>query len=200
MASASLCDDRGSTGFSWTMDEVMQRTSHVLGVDGRVWLIDPIDEPIALARLAAIGEPAGVIQLLDRHGRDCAAIAQRLGVPHHECPSAVTGAPFTFQRLTWRPWWREVALWWEAERLLVVAEAVGTGRYFTVGRGVVGVHPMLRMVPPHRLLRFSPHTLLVGHGRAVRGDQASDGLQQAIADARRGIPALVRTIPSLRHR
>ena len=45
MTSASLCDDRGATGFSWTMDEVMQRTSHVLGVDGRVWLIDPIDTP-----------------------------------------------------------------------------------------------------------------------------------------------------------
>lgn len=198
MASASLCDDRGARGFSWTIDELMQRTSHALAVDGRVWLIDPIDEPIAMARIAELGEPAGVVQLLDRHGRDCDAIAQRLGVPHHVCPSVVSGTPFAFQRLTWRPWWREVALWWEAERLLVVPEAVGSGRYFTVGRGAVGVHPMLRMVPPRRLLHFAPHTLLVGHGRAVRGDQASDSLHHAIADARRGIPALVRTVPRLR--
>lgn len=197
MASASLCDDRGARGFSWTIDELMQRTSHALAVDGRVWLIDPIDEPIAMARIAELGEPAGVVQLLDRHGRDCDAIAQRLGVPHHVCPSVVSGTPFAFQRLTWRPWWREVALWWEAERLLVVPEAVGSGRYFTVGRGAVGVHPMLRMVPPRRLLHFAPHTLLVGHGRAVRGDQASDSLHHAIADARRGIPALVRTVPRL---
>ena len=200
MTSASLCDDRGSTGFSWTIDELMQRTSHALAVDGRVWLIDPTDEPIALSRIAELGEPAGVLQLLDRHGRDCEAVAERLGVAHHVCPATVSGTPFAFHRLTWRPWWREVALWWEAERLLVVPEAVGTGRYFTVGRGVVGVHPMLRLMPPRRLLHFTPHTLLVGHGRAVRGDQASDSLHAAIADARRGIPAVVRSIPSLRHR
>lgn len=200
MASASICDDRGEAGFSWTLDEFMQRTSHALVVDGRVWLIDPIDEPIGMSRIAELGEPAGVLQLLDRHGRDCAAIAKRLGVAHHVCPQAIEEAPFEFVRLTWRPWWREVALWWSAERLLVVPEAVGTNPYFTVGRGAVGVHPMLRMVPPRKLLAYAPHTLLVGHGRAVRGERATDAVRDAIADARRGLAGLIRTIPKLRRR
>ena len=41
------------------------------------------------------------------------------------------------------PRWREVALWWPQRKALVVAEAVGTGRYFAVGPGPVGVHPWL---------------------------------------------------------
>ena len=30
----------------------------------------------------ALGEIAGVLQLLDRHNRDCAPLAERFGVPH----------------------------------------------------------------------------------------------------------------------
>ena len=32
--------------------------------------------------------------LLDRHERDAAAIAERLGVPHHRLPSSLPGTPF----------------------------------------------------------------------------------------------------------
>lgn len=59
----------------------MQRASHALAVEGRVWLVDPVDAPELEARIRLLGEPAGVVQLLDRHGRDCAAWAARLGVP-----------------------------------------------------------------------------------------------------------------------
>ncbi len=193
-----ICDERGDRGFSWTVDEFMQRTGHALAHGGRVWLVDPIDDQAAIERAASLGRFAGVLQLLDRHRRDCAAVAERLGVPHLCCPGEVPGSPFATLRLTWRPWWREVALWWADEALLVVPEALGTNRYFTAGRGPLGVHPMLRLVPPRRLTGYSPRHLLVGHGVGLHGDDAGAAIGAAIADARRGIPGLLRALPSLR--
>jgi hypothetical protein len=37
-----FCDDLDGS-FGWVVDEFMQRCSHALVVDGRVWLIDPVD-------------------------------------------------------------------------------------------------------------------------------------------------------------
>src|SRR6188472_990482 len=104
-------DDFGC-GFSWVMREAMTRTSHALATDEGVWLIDPVDEPEAMERAAALGTPAGVLQLLDRHNRDCAAIAERLGVPHLRVPDAVPGSPFEAIPVVRVPRWRETALWW----------------------------------------------------------------------------------------
>jgi hypothetical protein len=192
---AKICDDRGAAGFSWVMDDAMMRTSHALADDARVWLVDPTDEPVALARAAELGTIGGVVQLLDRHGRDCAALAERFGVPLHRCPlDPIQGAPFTFIRLTWVPWWREVALWWAQPQLLVVPEAVGANPFFTAGRASVGVHPMLRLTPPRRLLALAPRVLLTGHGPGVIGDDAAPALHTAIRDARHGIPALLGTL------
>ncbi len=58
----------------------MTRTAHaVRAADGRVWVIDPFDakDVDAEARVRALGPVAGVVRLLDRHGRDCDAWAQR---------------------------------------------------------------------------------------------------------------------------
>ena len=70
--------------FGWIAPEprFMQRASHAIAADGRVWLIDPVADEGALGRARELGEPAGVVQLLDRHGRDCRAVAEQLGVPH----------------------------------------------------------------------------------------------------------------------
>src|SRR3954451_4057767 len=81
-------------GLTWQIDEAAMRTSHALLADGRVWLVDPVDQPEAMERVAALGEPAAVVQLIDRHNRDCASIAQRLGVPHLRMPDAVPDSPF----------------------------------------------------------------------------------------------------------
>ncbi len=188
-----ITDDRGEFGFSWIVDEWIQRCSHALVADGRVWLVDPVDDPAIIDRACALGEPAGVLQLLDRHRRDGPQIADRLGVPVHVCPTVLEESPFEFGRVVWRPWWREVSLWWSERRLLVVPEAVGTAEYFTVGRGLAGVHPLLRLRPPRTLARYSPETLLVGHGTGLHAGNASDALEHAIADARRGIGALMAT-------
>ena len=58
--------DESEHGFGWVQDEWMRRTSHALAVAGRVWLIDPVDDPVLQERVRALGEPAGVLQLLDR--------------------------------------------------------------------------------------------------------------------------------------
>jgi hypothetical protein len=195
MASAFL--DRQSYGVTWVMDEPMGRACHALAADGRVWLVDPIDEPEAMVALAALGEPAGVLQLLDRHNRDCAAIATRLGVPHVVNPDAPAATPFELVSVIRWPRWRETALWWPAEGVLVVPEAVGSAPAFAVGSGPVGVHPMIRLAPPGALRRFAPRHLLVGHGAPVHGPDAATALREALARSRRDIPRLALKLPAL---
>ena len=124
---------RHPLGLTWVETTSMRRAAHALRADGRVWLIDPFEDQVALSAATELGSPAGVIQLLDRHNRDCGAIAQRLEVPLLRLPAQVDDSPFTVIPVITRPWWREVALWWEAERALVIAEAVGTAPAFTLG-------------------------------------------------------------------
>ena len=183
-------------GFSWWPGEAVTRTSHALdaGEDG-VWIVDPVDVPEAIERAAALGPPAGVIQLLDRHNRDCAAVAARLGVPHLRLPAVLPGSPFTVVRVLDVPRWREVALWWPERRALVVAETVGTNQVFAVGPGAAGVHPMLRAFPPGALRAFRPEHLLVGHGRPLHGPEAAAALAEAHARSRRDLPRLAASVP-----
>lgn len=185
-------------GVSWVMEEAMERGSHAVVDDGRVWLIDPVDDPQALERVAQLGAPAGVIQLLDRHNRDCAALAQRLGVPHHVVPQApIDGAPFTVLKVIRNKLWREAALWWPQRRALVVAEVLGTAPAFALGAGAVGIHPMVRMTPPGGLRGLDPEVLLVGHGAPVSGPAVSGDVDRAIARSRWDAPKFVLKLPSL---
>jgi hypothetical protein len=184
--------DEQPFALSW-IDPKLMRTSHALATGQGVWLIDPVDEPEALERVAALGAPAGVLQLLDRHNRDCAAIASRLGVPHLSVPAEVPGSPFEVIRVLRRPGWKESALWWPERRALVVAEALGTTEHFTLGQGPVGVHPMLRLTPPVVLREHVPDHLLVGHGKGVHGSHTAAGVEHALETARAGAPkAIVR--------
>ena len=186
-------------GLSWEIAEGTRRTSHAIrGDDGRVWLVDPVDHPDAMARVAALGEPAAVLQLVDRHNRDCAAIAARLGVPHLSVPDAVADSPFQAIAVLRMKRWRETALWWPQRELLVVAEAIGTAEVFTAGgHGAVGMHPILRPRPPKALRDHRPEHLLCGHGPPVHGAPARDGVEWAYAHARSDIPRLLLSIPRL---
>ncbi|MGZ4299944.1 MAG: hypothetical protein ACXVVK_23150 [Solirubrobacteraceae bacterium] len=188
--------ERHPLGLTWIETSGMRRAAHALRADGRVWLIDPFEDEVALSAATELGRPAAVIQLLDRHNRDCGPIAQRLEVPLLRVPEAVEDSPFTVIRVISRPWWREVALWWEAQRALVVAEAVGTAPAFALGRRV-GVHPMLRLRPPKApLTSYSPERLLVGHGAALQSG-AADAIRDALSGALTDIPQLVLKLPSL---
>jgi len=197
---AGLAFDELPFGLSWTLDEPLGRTSHALADDGRVWLVDPVDAPVAMARVAALGEPAGVVQLLDRHDRDGAALARRLGVPLVKAYEAPPGGPFEVVRVLALPVWREAALWWPQRRALVVAEIVGTNPVWAAGPGPAGIHPMVRMLPPGALRGYAPEHLLVGHGPGVHGAAAAEALRGAYARSRRDIPASLLKLPSLRPR
>lgn len=183
-------------GLTWIEKGGTGRSSHALRDDGKVWLIDPFEDAGALEAAAGLGDPAGVFQLLDRHNRDCAMLAARLGVPHLKVPSDAPGTPFEIVRVLQRPWWREVALWWEAERALVVAEAIGTAPFFALGRPA-GIHPMLRLRPPTgSLRRHQPDRLLVGHGEPLL-DGATAAIDDALAHARTDIPKLFLKFPGM---
>lgn len=187
---------RHAIGISWIEQGGMTRTGHAVASDGRMWLIDPYEDDAALEAAAGLGEAAGVIQLLDRHNRDCEPLAARLGVPLLRLPERLPDAPFEVVRVISRPGWREVALWWEAERALVVAEAIGTAPMFALGRRA-GVHPLLRLTPPRgRLSRFRPTMLLVGHGETIETGGAA-ALSEALSQSRTDLPRLVTAVPKL---
>jgi hypothetical protein len=139
-------------------------------------------------RVLTLGEPAGVIQLLDRHGRDAAAFARSLGVPHHVVPRAIAGSPFGFLPVTSLRFWREVALWWPEQRILACGDALGTLPFFRAGSEPIGVHPFLRPFPPRELHGLDPRHVLVGHGQGRHGARAALEVDDAIENARRRIP------------
>jgi len=174
----------------------MARAAHALVVDGQVWLIDPFEDAEALSAAAQLGATAGILQLLDRHNRDCAALAQRLGVPLLRLPTEEAQMPFTPVPVISTPVWREVALWWAQERALIVAEAIGTAPLFALRRRA-GVHPLLRLIPPRgQLSRFEPERLLVGHGPPLQS-AGGEALQEALATSRSDAPRLALSIPGL---
>jgi len=187
--------DEHPLGLSWILDEPMQRASHALLVDGRVWLVDPVAVPEAIERATALGPPAGVLQLLDRHNRDCRALAARLGVPHLRVPDLVPDTPLEAIRAVRVRRWRETALWWPERATLVVAEVVGANDLYAGGAGGVGMHPILRPFAPGVLRGYQPDHLLMGHGAGVHGPAAAEQLERAHHRARRDIPRVLARLP-----
>jgi hypothetical protein len=187
---------RHALGVTWVEQNATARAAHALVDDRRVWLIDPYENAAAMAAATELGTAAGVVQLLDRHNRDCQTIAQRLDVPCLRLPVDAAGTPFTPIPVISNRAWREVALWWADERALVVAEAVGTAPAFALGRRA-GVHPMLRPIPPRKQLSpYQPERLFVGHGRAIESG-ADTALREALAQSRSDIPKLLLSVPKL---
>jgi hypothetical protein len=190
-----FCDDFGPDGFGWIVEEAMTRASHVLAAEGRVWLVDPIDWPDAIDRALTLGAPAGVIQLLDRHHRDCAALAERLRVPHVVAPDELPGSPFALVPVMRWKRWRESALWWAETRTLVTADALATNRFYTAGKAPIGVHVLLRLRPPRALGAFEPDRILVGHGEGLHGPGTTEALRDALRTSRRGLPGVLVRLP-----
>ncbi|MDZ7700923.1 MAG: hypothetical protein U5J98_02010 [Halobacteriales archaeon] len=195
-------------GLTWLArpDEPMQRASHALGDGDDVWLVDPLDADGIDATIDGLGEVAGVVVLLDRHTRDAAAFADRHDVAVH-VPELLTdaadglGAPverfadelgdtgYRVRPVVANRFWREAALVGDDGGSLIVPEALGTNPFVRAPGEAVGVHPVLRPVPPRRQLGdLAPDRLLVGHGAPVL-DGAAPAISDALAGARRRAPA-----------
>ena len=183
-----FCDEFDG-GLGWQVDERMQRTSHaLLGEDG-VWIFDPLAWEPALERIAALGKPAGVVQLLDRHERDSAEVAALLEVPHFAVPlDGLPAADLELVVVAASRFWRELAAWLPARRSLVCADALGTAGYFCAGEEPLGVHPLLRLRPPRALGKYDPEHILCGHGAGVHGPDAPAALREALRTSRRRLP------------
>lgn len=200
--------NRWDRGVSWIAypDEMMQRASHVLDTDAGTIVVDPVDADGIDDLLTEFGDVAGVVILLDRHKRDCATVATRHDVPVY-VPAAlsgverdinastelieqhVPGTDYAVHPLTSNRFWREAALYREADNTLVVPESVGTAEYFLARNERLGVHPMLRLLPPKTLRRFGPERILVGHGHGIT-ERAREALTDAVRGARGRTPAL----------
>jgi hypothetical protein len=183
--------DEFEHGIGWSLEgERLPRTSHAVVAGGRVWLTDVVDGPGLDERIRTLGEPGAVVQLLDRHNRDCAAVAGRLGVPLHVTPfTDVPGAPFLAFPIIRQRFWKEIALWFAEPRVLVFADALGSLSYFRAPGEPFAVHPLLRLTPPRRALAgLEPEHILFGHGPGFHGREAPNALSAALSTARRRLP------------
>ncbi len=186
----SFCDEL-AFAFGWLHPDPdwMDRAGHAVLAGGGVWVIDPIDGEGVDERIRALGEPAGVVRLLDRHPRDCEAFAERLGVPLHREPfDGVPGAPFEVIPVLNVRGWHEVALWFPHERTLVCADALANAPGYCAPGEPVGVHPVLRVRPPRRLTGYPVEHLLLGHGPGVHGPEAAPAVRRAMDTAWRQTP------------
>jgi hypothetical protein len=190
--------DRFEGGVGWLAypDETMERASHAVESDGQLWVIDPVDAE-GVDDLLAESEVGGVVVLLDRHTRDSAAVARRHDVPVY-VPDWMSGvesdidAPvvrfsdgvggFALEKVVDNPFWQEAALF-DGETL-VVPEALGTVSYFCAPGERLGVHPMLRAVPPTALADYDADRLLVGHGEGLFED-VRPAIEDAVGGSRR---------------
>jgi hypothetical protein len=205
--------DRWAGGFGWLPhpEEAMQRASHALAVErpddpdapDDVWVVDPLRAPGIEDAIRDLGNVVGVVVLLDRHGRDAATFARRFDVPLYlpawidiDVPRDVEvvrfedhlpGSEYELIETVDLPGWHEAALY--DDETLVVADVLGTADYFVTGAERLGVHPMLRLVPPRALRGLSPTRVVTGHGRGVRTD-ATRALRDALEGARRRMPRL----------
>lgn len=187
--------DEFEGGFGWMAGDSVRRTSHAVLAAAGVWVTDPVSGDGIDERIRALGEPRGVVQLLDRHARDCVAVAERLGVPLHVTPfGGVPDAPFEVRRIVRMPTWNEVALWFRHERILVTADAFGSLGYFRARGEPFGVHPLLRLFPPRRALGGTePRHLLFGHGPGYHGEDAPERMREALRTSRRRLPSALRS-------
>ena len=184
--------DEFDGGFGWTVADKLPRTAHALATSQGVWLVDPVDAPAAVERAHGLGEIRGVIQLLDRHSRDCEALAAQLGVPRFEVPAEeIPGSTLLVLPIVRSRFWNEVALWSNEHRTLVCADALGTLPFFRAPGERLGLHPLLRLRPTlvTRSLRgLTPEHVLCGHGEGVHGETAAAVLEEALSTARRRLP------------
>lgn len=203
--------DRWDGGVGWLAhpDENGKRASHALvGSEGGVWVIDPLDAPGVDELLTEWGDVAGVAVLSNYHARDASIVAarhdvpvflphwmdrvaERVDAPIERYAQTLGTSGFTVHRCTPLPGWHEGIAYRRSDRTLYVPDVLGTVSDWTVGEERIALFLLARLFPPAVLDRFVPDRLLVGHGEGIFED-ASEALDVALTDARRRFPAAFR--------
>ncbi|EMA72759.1 hypothetical protein [Halorubrum distributum] len=140
--------DRWDGGIGWLAhpNETGHRTSHaVVGEDGGVWLIDPIDAPRIDEELSTFGDVRGVIVCSNYHVRGADVFAARYDVPVY-CPpwlsrgtsqldasiepetNTVGTSGFELRRCRPFPGWSEAIAYRGFDETLYVPDVLGTSR------------------------------------------------------------------------
>jgi hypothetical protein len=186
-------DVRGSFAWQPGPSDPRRRSSTAIVVGAGTVLVDPVDADGLDAALAQVPRVCGVVTLLDRHQRDAAPMAARLGVPRL-IPRALGGSgvdlPGIEERtVLQRRHWREALLWLADRRLLVCAETIGTASFDLARSGdLIGLHPLARLSPPrHAFAGIQPEVIAVGHGEPLTQD-AAEALHDALRTARVRLP------------
>ena len=205
--------DRWDDGIGWLAhpNETGRRTSHaVVGENGGVWLIDPIDAPRIDEELSTLGDVHGVIVCSNYHVRDAGVFAARHDVPVYCSPwlsratsqldtviepetSTVGTSGFELRRCRPFPGWSEAIAYRGFDETLYVPDVLGTAPLFTVGEERLGMYLLCRFTPPRAVFEeLSPQRILVGHGQGIF-ENASPALRTALDGARHRLPAALRS-------
>ncbi|UPM42507.1 hypothetical protein [Halocatena salina] len=196
--------DRWERGVGWIAhpEEDGVRASHaIVGNDGDVWVIDPLDAPGVDELLGELGAVAGVAVLSNYHARDAGVVAARHDVPVYlpqwmdrvaervDAPieryaQTLGSSGFVVHRCSPLPGWQEGIAYRQSDRTLYAPDVLGTGTDWTVGRERIALFLLARLFPPTVLEQFAPERVLVGHGVGVFED-ASVALEDALTGARR---------------
>ena len=194
-------DDRGSVAWLLGAADHAQRASCAIVVGAGTLVVDPVDGDGLDALLSGLPPVIGVVTLLDRHQRDAATVAERLGVPRLT-PIALGGSGVAVDGVEERPVferrsWREALLWLPDRRLLVCAETLGTAGFLLARSGdPLGMHPFARLRPPRAAFAgLDPQVIAVGHGLPLDHD-ATESMRYVLRRARRQLPqSRLRLVP-----
>ena len=138
-----------------------------------------------------------MIQLLDRHDRDCEAFAARLGVPLHVVPVSLPETPFEVLPVLRSRLWAEVALWWPERRILVCADALGTVPYFRAGDEPAACIRSSGCGRRASLRGLERSTCSWGTARDCTVRAAAEAVEDALRTGRRRLPRWVVGIPRI---
>src|SRR4051812_20922821 len=146
-------DDRGSLARLLRGARPPPRAARAPVLGAGTLVVDPVDRDGLDALLSGLPSVIGVVTLLDRHQRDAAVVAERLGAPRLT-PIALGGSGVALDGVEERSVferrkWREALLWLPDRRLLVCAETLGTASFHLARSGdPLGMHPFARPPPP----------------------------------------------------
>ncbi|WP_458190954.1 hypothetical protein [Haladaptatus sp. NG-WS-4] len=200
--------DRWGEGVGWLAhpDEDSRRASHaIVGDNGGVWLIDPLDTPGLDGLLSEVGRKVvGVAVLSKLHVRDAGILADRYDVPVfvpqemdgiteqveapiERCSETLGDSGFRIHRLEY-----DTIMYRDSDRTLYVPDLLGTVSFYTVGDERIGLYLLGRLSPPEDLSDFVPDCILVGHGAGILTN-APAALENALRGARRRFPRALLT-------